>query len=145
MEQERLEEKVSFLKRKNIEISAKRYLQDAMSAMAMGLFATLLMGTILDVLGTQTANLFGDNAVSAFLVEIAAIAKDMKIMGAGIGVAVATALKAPSLVIYTSAAVGAMGATLTGFGITLAGGPAGAFVAVAAAALHRVSHSQPPT
>ena len=134
MGNEQLEERISFWKRKDIEISTKRYLQDAMSAMALGLFATLLMGTILDVLGTQTANLFGENAVSAFLVEIAAIAKDMKIMGAGIGVAVATALKAPPLVIYSCAAVGAMGATLTGFGITMAGGPAGAFVAVAVGA-----------
>ena len=55
--------KQSFLKRKDIEISTKRYLQDALSAMAMGLFATLLMGTILDVLGVQTANLFGENAI----------------------------------------------------------------------------------
>ncbi len=123
--------KQSFLKRKDIEISTKRYLQDALSAMAMGLFATLLMGTILDVLGVQTANLFGENAISAFLVEIAAVAKNMMIMGAGIGVAVATALKAPPLVIYSSVVTGAMGATLTGFGITLAGGPAGAFVAAA--------------
>ena len=59
-----------FFKRKDIEISVKRYLQDAMSAMALGLFATLLMGTILDVLGAQTAVLFGDNAVSAFLFEV---------------------------------------------------------------------------
>ena len=101
MENERLEEKVGFFKRKNIEISAKRYLQDALSAMALGLFATLLMGTILDVLGAQTANLFGENAVSTFLIEIAAVAKNMMIMGAGIGVAVATALKAPPLVIYS--------------------------------------------
>ena len=39
-----------FFKRKDIEISVKRYLQDAMSAMALGLFATLLMGTILNFL-----------------------------------------------------------------------------------------------
>ncbi len=128
------EERVGFLKRKDVQITGKRYLQDAMSAMAMGLFATLLMGTILDVLGTQTANLFGENMISTFLVEIAAVAKNMMIMGAGIGVAVATALKAPPLVIYSCAAVGAMGATLTGFGITMAGGPAGAFVAVAVGA-----------
>ncbi len=125
------DEKAGFLKRKNIEISAKRYLQDAMSAMALGLFATLLMGTILDTLGTQTANLFGENAVSAFLIAVAAVAKDMMIMGAGIGVAVATGLKAPPLVIYSSVVTGAMGATMTGFGIPLAGGPAGAFIAVA--------------
>ena len=43
----------SFLKKKDIEISGKRYLIDAMSAMAQGLFCTLLIGTILNTLGTQ--------------------------------------------------------------------------------------------
>ena len=42
-----------FLKKKDIEISAHRYLIDAMSAMAQGLFASLLIGTILSTLGTQ--------------------------------------------------------------------------------------------
>ena len=118
-----------FFKRKDIEISVKRYLQDAMSAMALGLFATLLMGTILDVLGAQTAVLFGDNAVSAFLVEVGGISKGL--MGAGIGVAVAHGLKSPPLVMFSSAVTGMMGATMTGFGIEYTGGPAGAFIAVA--------------
>lgn len=118
-----------FFKRKDIEISVKRYLQDAMSAMALGLFATLLMGTILDVLGAQTAVLFGDNAVSAFLVEVGGIAKGL--MGAGIGVAVAHGLKSPPLVMFSSAVTGMMGATMIGFGIEYTGGPAGAFIAVA--------------
>ena len=43
-----MEEKVSFLKRKDIEISAKRYLQDALSAMALGLFGSLLIGVIFE-------------------------------------------------------------------------------------------------
>lgn len=124
-----MEEKVSFLKRKDIEISAKRYLQDALSAMALGLFGSLLIGVIFDTLGTQTANLLGDNAVSAFCVEIGGIAKTY--MGAAIGVAVAWSLKAPPLVLFTSVVTGMMGATMTGFGIDVAGGPAGAFVAVA--------------
>lgn len=124
-----MEEKVSFLKRKDIEISAKRYLQDALSAMALGLFGSLLIGVIFDTLGTQTANLFGDNAVSEFCVEIGGIAKTY--MGAAIGVAVAWSLKAPPLVLFTSVVTGMMGATMTGFGIDVAGGPAGAFVAVA--------------
>ena len=42
-----------FLKRKNIVISAKRYGIDALGAMAQGLFASLLIGTILNTLGTQ--------------------------------------------------------------------------------------------
>lgn len=40
-----------FLKRKNIEISWQKYLIDAMSAMASGLFASLLIGTIIATLG----------------------------------------------------------------------------------------------
>ena len=42
-----------FLKKKNIEISAKRYFIDALGAMAQGLFASLLIGTILSTLGQQ--------------------------------------------------------------------------------------------
>ena len=41
-----------FLKRKNVEISAKRYGIDALGAMAQGLFASLLIGTILTASGT---------------------------------------------------------------------------------------------
>ena len=43
----------SFLRRKNIIFSAKRYFVDAMGAMAQGLFCTLLVGTILNTIGTQ--------------------------------------------------------------------------------------------
>jgi uncharacterized membrane protein len=39
-------ENLSFFKRKDIEISFKRYVQDALSAMALGLFASLLIGLI---------------------------------------------------------------------------------------------------
>ena len=46
----------TFLKRKNIQISARRYGIDALGAMAQGLFCSLLIGTILDTLGDQLAN-----------------------------------------------------------------------------------------
>ena len=129
--EERLEEKVGFFKRKDIEISVKRYVQDALSAMAMGLFASLLIGLIFKTIGEQTINLFGENAVSAFLIEIGGFA--MSMMGPAIGVAVAWALKAPLLVLASAAVTGYLGATLTGFGIEATGGPAGAFIAVAVA------------
>ena len=122
-------EKTSFFKRKDIEISAKRYLQDALSAMALGLFASLLIGVIFDTIGEQTANIFGENAVSSFFVEVGAQAQAY--MGAAIGAAVAWSLKAPPLVLFTGVVTGMMGATMTGFGIDFAGGPAGAFIAVA--------------
>ena len=43
----------TFLKSKNIIFSPKRYGIDAMGAMAQGLFASLLIGTIISTLGTQ--------------------------------------------------------------------------------------------
>ena len=79
-----VQEKESFFKRKDIEISVKRYLQDALSAMALGLFASLLIGVIFNTIGEQTANLFGENMVSSFFVEVGGIAQQY--MGAAIGV-----------------------------------------------------------
>lgn len=42
-----------FLRKKNIIFSAKRYGIDALGAMAQGLFASLLIGTIISTLGEQ--------------------------------------------------------------------------------------------
>lgn len=119
-----MEEKQSFLKRKNIVFSTKRYLQDALSAMALGLFSSLLIGLIIKTIGEQTINLFGSNMVSTFLVDTGAQA--MNLMGAAIGIAVAWGLQSPPLVMFTSAITGMMGAAL--------GGPAGSFLAAAVGA-----------
>lgn len=119
----------SFLKRKNIEFSFKRYAQDALSAMALGLFASLLIGLIIKTLGEQLTVYMGENNISIFLIDVGN--KAMSMMGSAIGVSVAWALKAPPLVLFTSVVVGSMGATMTGFGINMQGGPAGAFIAVA--------------
>ena len=43
----------AFLKRKDIEISAKRYGIDALGDMAQGLFCSLLIGTIINTIGSQ--------------------------------------------------------------------------------------------
>ena len=43
----------AFLKKKNIEISVQRYFIDALGSMAQGLFASLLIGTILNTIGQQ--------------------------------------------------------------------------------------------
>lgn len=112
---------MSFLKRKDIEFSSKRYLQDALSAMAMGLFCSLLVGLILKTIGAQYVSFFGENTVANTLIEIGS--KAMELMGAAIGIAVAWGLKAPALVMITAAITGMMGAT--------SGGPAGAFIAAA--------------
>ncbi len=104
-------EKVSFLKRKNIEFSLRRYGIEALGAMALGLFSSLIVGLILKVLGEK----LGLN----FLVEYGKEA--MAMMGPAIGVAVAYGLKAPPLVLFASTVTGMAGARL--------GGPAGCFVA----------------
>jgi uncharacterized protein len=109
----------ALLKRKNISLSLKVYFIDALSAMALGLFSTLIIGLIVKTLGDQTLIWFGDNVISKHFVTLGLTA--MGLMGAGIGVAVAHRLQAPPLVLFSSAVTGMMGATL--------GGPAGSFVA----------------
>lgn len=108
-----------FLAKKNIVISVQKYGIDAMSAMALGLFSSLIVGLIIKTLGAQSILWFGDNAISAQLVVIGSAA--MAMMGAAIGVAVAHRLQAPPLVLFASAVTGSMGAA--------SGGPAGAFIA----------------
>ncbi len=120
--------KTSILKRKNIEFTIKRYGIDALSSMAYGLFASLIIGLIIEQIGKGLQ--------IKTLVEIAKICKTL--MGPAIGAAVAIGLKAPSLVVYSSIITGAIGAqALYITGITdvqvfsLAGEPVSAFVAAA--------------
>lgn len=104
--------KTSFLKRKNIELSAHRYLIEAMGAMALGLFASLLIGTIIVTLGDKTG-----------LLWLSAIGKTAQsVYGPAIAVAVAFGLKSPPLVLFSSVAVGAAA-------VVAGGGPAGCYVA----------------
>jgi len=100
----------AFLERKNIEISWKRYLIDAMGAMASGLFASLLIGTILKTLGEQIG--------VKVLVEMGVYA--MGVAGPAMAVAIAYALKAPNLVLFSMLAVGSASNTLGGAGGPLA-------------------------
>ncbi|NMB03421.1 MAG: PTS sugar transporter subunit IIC [Tissierellia bacterium] len=100
-----------FLKRKNIEFSVQRYLVEALSSMALGLFASLLVGTILNTIGTSLGIPFLSEVIWPY-------ARDMT--GAAIAVAVAYALKAPPFVLFS--------ATIVGFAGNLLGGPVGAFV-----------------
>lgn len=79
----------------------RRYGLDALSAMALGLFATLIVGTILQ----QIAKIPGLSILASF----AATAMSAPVVGAGIGVAVAWGLKVPPLAIFTCAVTGALG------------------------------------
>ena len=100
----------AFLERKNIEISPKRYFIDAMGAMANGLFASLLIGTIISTLGQQLH--------VQILIDIGTFAKG--VAGPAMAVAIAYALKAPPLVLFSMLAVGASANSLGGAGGPLA-------------------------
>ena len=126
----------AFLRRKDIVFSAKRYFIDAMGAMAQGLFCTLLVGTILNTIGQQFHVGFlnavivtlgvGDGAVHY---TIGGLCSAM--VGPGMAVAIAGALKAPPLVLFSLIPVGFATNYMGG-----AGGPlAVLFVAIVAAEL----------
>ncbi len=87
---------VRFLAKKDIVFSSKRYGIDALGAMALGLFGSLLIATIFNAIGLipglaffKTIGSYGASAA-----------------GPAMAVAIAFALKAPPLVMYSSALVG---------------------------------------
>lgn len=123
-----------FLKRKDIVFSAKRYFIDAMGAMAQGLFCTLLIGTILDTLGTHLDIGFLKEAYFNIKVGGAAASFTMGglcslMVGPGMAVAIGRALNAPPLVLFSLIPVGFATNAMGG-----AGGPLAVFfVAIVAA------------
>ena len=120
----------AFLKRKDIEISLKRYGIDALGAMAQGLFCSLLIGTIINTVGTQFRIPFlttGVATVSGVEYTVGGIASAMS--GPAMAAAIAYALKCPPLVLFSMIAVGFASNALGG-----AGGPlAVLFVSIIAA------------
>lgn len=92
----------------------QRYLIEAMGAMAKGLFASLIVGLII----SQFAKIPGLGFLDAIAQIIGA---KSAVVGAAIGVAIAWGLKEAPLVIFASAATGALGYDL--------GGPVGAYLA----------------
>lgn len=88
----------------------KRYFIDAFSGMALGLFCTLIVGTIVGQIGT-IINAGSTNVVGSLFVNIGLAAK--MIMGAGIGVGIAYSFKAKKLTMFTAAAAGMIGANIT--------------------------------
>ena len=86
----------AFCKRKNIEVSAKRYGIDALGAMAQGLFCSLLIGTIIKTLGAQLG--------VPFLTDIGTYA--MSVSGPAMAIAIGYALQAPPMGLFSLAAGG---------------------------------------
>ncbi|MBE6732768.1 MAG: PTS sugar transporter subunit IIC [Ruminococcaceae bacterium] len=108
----------------------KKYLNrlfiDGLSGMASGLFATLIIGTIIAQIGTLVK---GD--IGTYLIAIGGFAKT--VTGAGIGVGVAAKLAASPLVTVSAAVAGMIGAfpnvNIESFVFGRPGEPLGAFVA----------------
>lgn len=108
----------------------KRYLIDAMSGMAQGLFASLLIGTIIKTLGQQLTNI-SSNVVFDFLVEAGSFAMKPEVVGAAMAIGISFAMKVDALVLFSVAAVGAFANIKGG-----AGGPlAVLFIAIIAVEL----------
>lgn len=100
---------------------------DGLSGMALGLFATLIIGTIICQLGSLIGG-----GIGAYLTAMGNVAKTLT--GAGIGVGVASKLKSSPLVVVAAAVTGLIGAfpsvmDMEGFAIGKPGEPLGAFVA----------------
>ena len=102
----------AFCERKKVDLTWRAYFVDALGAMALGLFASLLIGTIFKTIGDKT----GVEAFTA-IAEYAQAAT-----GAAIAVAIAYKLRCEGLVLFSAIAVGIAGYEL--------GGPMGAYVAV---------------
>ena len=103
---------------------SKRYFIDAMSYMALGLFASLLIGTIIGAIADiRFLNFLKEDLIISNVIYkdgIVGIVKSSYTYGAAIGVAMAYGLKKDPLVIFSSAATGAVGA--------ICGGPVGAYL-----------------
>ena len=129
----------AFLKRKNVVFSGKRYGIDALGAMAQGLFASLLVGTILNTLGSQ----FHIGFLTKILVTVGSGEKAVgytmgglasAMVGPAMAVAIGYALQAPPLVLFTLVPVGFATNALGG-----AGGPLAVLVvAIVAAACGKI-------
>ncbi len=118
----------TFLQRKNIVISARRYGIDALGAMAQGLFCSLLIGTIIQTLGQQLG--------LPFLTDVGTFAKAMS--APAMAIAIGYALQAPPLVLFSLAAVGQAANAMGG-----AGGPlAVLFIAIIAAELGKAASKE---
>lgn len=125
-----------------IKYFANRYFIQAFTGMALGLFCTLIIGTIV----AQIGDLIGaDTAFGGILHYIGYVGK--LLMGAGIGVGIAYSLKAKKLTGFSAAVAGMVGANITNIfalsGIHIygasaspsitVGDPVGAFVGAVAA------------
>lgn len=130
-----MEKVKAFLKRKNVEISLKRYGIDALGAMAQGLFCSLLIGTIINTIGT----LFHIGVLTHSVATIGGVEYTVgglasAMSGPAMAVAIGRALQCPPLVLFSLVTVGFATNALGG-----AGGPlAVLFVAIVTAEIGKL-------
>lgn len=110
---------MSYFKKKGIELSPKVYFIDALSAMALGLFASLLIGTIFGTIADYVTH----KATQSFFEQMQQHC--VAAQGPAMAIAIGHALSAKGLVLFSLCAVGVAGNTL--------GGPLGTYVAVVVA------------
>lgn len=120
----------AFCKRKDIVISAKRYGIDALGAMAQGLFCSLLIGTIINTLGTQFhIGVLTEVVATIGQTDYTVGGLAMAMSGPAMAVAIGYALHCPPLVLFSLITAGFASNALGG-----AGGPlAVLFVAIISA------------
>ena len=112
-----------------LKTALRRYFIDAMGAMALGLFASLIIGLILKQIFSYIPVGRFQAVVDAI---VAATSAKSPVIGAAIGAAIGYGLKSKPLAIFSAAVAGAIG-----YGITVEGvsaGPVGAYVAAIFAA-----------
>ena len=103
----------TFFQKQNIEFSADRIFIKGLGGMAHGLFASLLIGTIIKTIGS-----FIPGPVGAFLVEVAGYTTQAQ--GAAMALAIGYSMQCPPYVLYSLAAVGIASNALGGGGGPLA-------------------------
>ncbi len=125
----------AFLKRKDIEISVKRYLIDALGAMAQGLFCSLLIGTIINTIGSQFhIGLLTTPVATVAGADYTVGGLATAMSGPAMAVAIGSALHCPPLVLFSLITVGFASNALGG-----AGGPlAVLFIAIIASEIGKM-------
>lgn len=103
----------------------RRWFVDALGAMALGLFSSLIIGLIISQLAKIPGLGFFDDILRIADISVSGynsiLASKSPVIGAAIGVAIASGLKHKPLVVFSSAATGAAGYVF--------GGPVGAYLA----------------
>ena len=124
-----------YCKEQNIEFSTKRIFIDGLGGMAHGLFASLLIGCIINTIGMYVpllkdivVNPWGSTALAGDYLLIQCKTAAYAVQGAAMAVAIAYSMKAPPFVMYSTLAVGYAANVLGG-----AGGPLAVFFVVVVA------------